>query len=334
MILTIKGADFSGSGLVTNTSVSISYNGNVTGTPGFIEKNKQLTSTITIKTGYTYNSITSVTVGGSIITGYTATDNGNGTVTLTIPANLITGKVVVNVNTTANSTGGGEVVDPEEPGTGGDSNETINLLTLGTSNVNTKLGSSDSTPISGTGYTTYTDVPITAGSIYSFAYIYRSWWKDKNKNDISSFNPGSSNVVAPPNAAYVSVTTHSEDTTKIPSITLYYDASNDEIPDGENIITLGTLNEGKALSSASYTMNTNAEYYVYDQIPVESGGIYKLNAGSVRAWWLDADKNGLSTVNLASSNCIAVVPTNAAYFSITINTATTTIDNAYMIKIL
>lgn len=123
MILTIKGADFSGSGLGTNTSVSISYNGNVSGTPGFIEKNTQLTSTITIKTGYTYDSISSVTVGGSTITGYTATDNGNGTVTLTIPANLITGKVVVNVSTTAVNTGGGEEdepvtppVEPEEPG--------------------------------------------------------------------------------------------------------------------------------------------------------------------------------------------------------------------------
>ena len=127
MILTIKGADFSGAGIGTNTSVSISYNGNVSGTPGFIEKNKELTSTITIKTGYTYDSISSVTVGGSIITGYTATDNGNGTVTLTIPANLITGKVVVNVNTTATSTGGDEVVEPEEPGTGGGSSEPIVL---------------------------------------------------------------------------------------------------------------------------------------------------------------------------------------------------------------
>ena len=122
-ILTIKGADFSGSGLGTNTSMSISYIGNVTGTPGYIEKNKQLTSTITIKTGYTYNSITSVTVGGSTITGYTPINNGDGTVTLTIPAEKITGKVVINVSTTA--TGGGETGgdsegDSEQPGTGGD----------------------------------------------------------------------------------------------------------------------------------------------------------------------------------------------------------------------
>ena len=142
MILTIKGADFSGSGLGTNTSMSISYNGNVSGTPGFIEKNTALTSTITIKTGYTYDSISSVTVGGSAITGYTATDNGNGTVTLTIPANLITGKVVVNVNTTATSggeTGGDSEGDSEQPGTGGDSGSGDNGSTNRTYTIGEKL---------------------------------------------------------------------------------------------------------------------------------------------------------------------------------------------------
>jgi hypothetical protein len=126
MILTIKGADFSGSGLGTNTSMSISYNGNVTGTPGFIEKNKQLISTITIKTGYTYDSISSVTVGGSAITGYTAKDNGNGTVTLTIPANKITGRVVVTVKTTAVS--GGDPIIPDEPEQPGINGNTMRFL--------------------------------------------------------------------------------------------------------------------------------------------------------------------------------------------------------------
>lgn len=106
MILTIAGADFSGANIGTNTSVGISYNGRVTGKPTSIEKNTALTSTITINTGYTYDSITSVTVGGQSISEYIATDNGDGTVTLTIPANKITGRVVVTVSTTANSTGG------------------------------------------------------------------------------------------------------------------------------------------------------------------------------------------------------------------------------------
>ena len=119
--------DFSGANIGTNTSVGISYNGRVTGKPTSIAKDTALTSTITINTGYTYDSITSVTVGGQSISEYTATDNGDGTVTLTIPANKITGRVVVTVSTTATSggeTGGDSEGDSEQPGTGGGSGET------------------------------------------------------------------------------------------------------------------------------------------------------------------------------------------------------------------
>ena len=117
MILTIAGADFSGANIGTNTSVGISYNGRVTGKPTSITKDTALTSTITINTGYTYDSITSVTVGGQSISEYTATDNGDGTVTLTIPANKITGRVVVTVSTTATSGGetGGDSEGPDTP---------------------------------------------------------------------------------------------------------------------------------------------------------------------------------------------------------------------------
>lgn len=203
MILTIKGADFSGSGLGTNTSMSISYNGNVSGTPGFIEKNTALTSTITIKTGYTYDSISSVTVGGSTITGYTATDNGNGTVTLTIPANKITGKVVVNVNTTAVS--GGEGGD-----TGGDTpsvpDGAINLYNVNDPDIiwgqTTEAGNSDGSFISdGTrgvsGYIkctagdvirggTYRDTTNSDGTNYYPFKASPVYWYDSNKNFIGA----------------------------------------------------------------------------------------------------------------------------------------------------
>jgi hypothetical protein len=181
MILTIKGADFSGSGLMPNTSMSISYNGNVSGTPGYIEKNKELTSTITIKTGYTYDSITSVTVGGSAISGYNATDNGNGTVTLTIPANVITGRVVVTVKTTATS--GGEVVDPEEPGTGGDTPS--NLLSLGTLHENTVTTSTtDTTLKTSTDYFTYVEVPVSPNTAYISVGARRVFFLDSSKTAI------------------------------------------------------------------------------------------------------------------------------------------------------
>ena len=115
MIITISGANFSGSG-ISSDSYMVRYNGNVTGNVTSIKKNgnvaaSNLVATITMKSGYTYSSL-SVTVGGATITGYTATDNGNGTVSLTVPANLITGTVVVSVVTT------GSIVNPPSGGNG------------------------------------------------------------------------------------------------------------------------------------------------------------------------------------------------------------------------
>jgi hypothetical protein len=116
MILTIAGADFSGANIGTNTTVKVTYKGSVTNQTQYIERGTDFNVTITLKTDYTYNSL-SITVGGSTITGYTATDNGNGTVSLSIPGNLITGAVSITVNATYSGSGEAE---PEEPGIGGD----------------------------------------------------------------------------------------------------------------------------------------------------------------------------------------------------------------------
>ena len=117
MILTIAGADFSGANIGTNTTVKVTYKGSVTNQTQYIERGKDFNVTITLKTDYTYNSL-SITVGGPTITGYTATDNGNGTVSLSIPGNLITGAVSITVNATYSGSGESE---PEEPGAGGGS---------------------------------------------------------------------------------------------------------------------------------------------------------------------------------------------------------------------
>ena len=121
MILTIAGADFSGANIGTNTTVKVTYKGSgVTNQTQYIERGTDFNVTITLKTDYAYNSL-SIQVGTSTITEHTATDNGNGTVSLSIPGNLITGAVSITVNATYN--GSGET-EPEEPGTGGGSGET------------------------------------------------------------------------------------------------------------------------------------------------------------------------------------------------------------------
>ena len=131
MILTIAGADFSGANIGTNTTVKVTYNSSVTNQTQNIERGKDFNVTITLKTDYTYNSL-SITVGGSEITGYTATDNGNGTVSLSIPGNLITGAVSITVNATYNGSGEAE---PEEPGTGGGTEKTYGTLISDPSNL-------------------------------------------------------------------------------------------------------------------------------------------------------------------------------------------------------
>ena len=124
MILTIAGADFSGANIGTNTTVKVTYKGSgVTNQTQYIERGTDFNVTITLKTDYAYNSL-SIQVGTSTITEHTATDNGNGTVSLSIPGNLITGNVIITVNATYNGSGEAE---PEEPGTGGDTPDTTTI---------------------------------------------------------------------------------------------------------------------------------------------------------------------------------------------------------------
>jgi hypothetical protein len=131
MILTIAGADFSGANIGTNTNVGITLTkGNgVSGSKVSsltLEKN-QVVSTATViatglslQTGYE-NLVVTVTMNGSTVSGWFS----NGTVT--IPSGTtITGNIKITASATAVS--GGEVVNPEEPGTGGGSGDTPSRL--------------------------------------------------------------------------------------------------------------------------------------------------------------------------------------------------------------
>jgi hypothetical protein len=209
MFLTIAGADFSGANIGTNTTVKVTYKGSVTNQTQYIERGTDFNVTITLKTDYTYNSL-SITVGGSTITGYTATDNGNGTVSLSIPGNLITGAVSITVNATYS--GSGEV-EPEEPGTGGGSGETpsvpdgtINLYnvndpdiiwgkTTESANSNGEFVTNNTKGVSG--FIAVKTGDVIRGGTYRLTtntdgtnfYPYKSspvYWYDSNKNFIGS----------------------------------------------------------------------------------------------------------------------------------------------------
>lgn len=130
MILTIAGADFSGANIGQNNSVTITLN--KTGANGS-------KSSVTLKKGESVSSNTVIATGLSLQTGYenlvvTVTMAGTGDVSgwysngvVTIPSDtLITGNITIKATASKIATGGGEVVDPEEPGTGGGSGDAFN----------------------------------------------------------------------------------------------------------------------------------------------------------------------------------------------------------------
>jgi hypothetical protein len=132
MILTIAGANFSGANIGTNTNVGITLTkGN--GVSG------SKVSSLTLERNQVVSTATVIATGLSLQTGYenlvvTVTMTGTGDVsrwfsngTVTIPSGTkITGNIKITASATAVS--GGEVVDPEEPGTGGGSGETDSIV--------------------------------------------------------------------------------------------------------------------------------------------------------------------------------------------------------------
>ena len=113
MIITLKGANFSTNNINDLLSnYSISYNGNgISGTPSLRAKDAEgdLTCTINIADGYTYESL-SVSIGGVTMT--KETDylvSGTGPVTVIIDGTKINGNIFISVVTS------GGVIEPEEP---------------------------------------------------------------------------------------------------------------------------------------------------------------------------------------------------------------------------
>lgn len=122
MIITIKGANFKDSNIGTLSSYTVRFNGDgVSGSPTSIAKNEEGTQasanyvgTITVSSSYTYKSVSSVTVNGTALSTSDYTVSG---MKITIPANKITGNVVITVATEKVNT------EPEQPGTGGGSGD-------------------------------------------------------------------------------------------------------------------------------------------------------------------------------------------------------------------
>ena len=83
------------------------------------------------------------------------------------------------------------------------------------------------------------------------------------------------------------------------------------------------------LSHLSYTRTDRpGEFFVYDQIPVEPSTKYK-SVGGTRSWFLDINKEPISTMNIykePAEKFVFTTPENAAYISISYSTSGTSIQ--------
>lgn len=78
------------------------------------------------------------------------------------------------------------------------------------------------------------------------------------------------------------------------------------------------LKDNMNLNSSNYTTVSNNNYFTYLEIPVTAGITY-YSRGATRSWYLDSNKNALSTINLKSGTdtpYVFTVPNGAAYISI------------------
>ena len=89
-----------------------------------------------------------------------------------------------------------------------------------------------------------------------------------------------------------------------------------EYDESVNMITKGDLHKGMKLIPGEYTLVEAPEYTVCVNIPIVPGCEYRVKDG-YRSWFLDADKNPLSTFNLKDQNFSFITPDGARYVSIT-----------------
>jgi hypothetical protein len=185
----------------------------------------------------------------------------------------------------------------------------------------TKLTESSSSVIEAADTGVALMVPVTAGTKYYSSNATWSWYYDENKNPVSAIHPvNEGNYIIPPDGvAYISMTflmtELSNDTAGLYEVLLV------NAPQGEDLLESGNANivftDNAKLSSGSHSLTTDDtnQYYVYQYIPITPGKEYQSSYG-LRAWFLDADKKSLSTVNLKNQDYKFTAPSKAQYISI------------------
>ena len=82
-----------------------------------------------------------------------------------------------------------------------------------------------------------------------------------------------------------------------------------------NLVELGESIGDMKLLKAEYALAESPDFYVVLDIPITSGKKYQAASG-YRSWFLDSEKQPLSTINLKDQNHIFTAPAGAHYISI------------------
>ena len=82
-----------------------------------------------------------------------------------------------------------------------------------------------------------------------------------------------------------------------------------------NLVELGESIADMKLLKAEYTLAESSDFYVVLDIPITSGKKYQAASG-YRSWFLDSEKQPLSTINLKDQDHIFTAPAGAHYISI------------------
>ena len=87
-----------------------------------------------------------------------------------------------------------------------------------------------------------------------------------------------------------------------------------------NLMEQGETVENMKLSAAEYSLAESSDFHVVMNIPVVEGKRYKVENG-YRSWFLDSEKQALSTINLKDHDFVFTAPEGAHYISISFSGA-------------
>ena len=296
MIITIKGADFSTINIGTLSTWTIlttlgsgaTYSGN-----RLVDKDGNLSATITIADGYELGSAgVSVIMGTTDVTSSASTVNGN---TITISIASVTGNVTINVPTLIT----GEE-EPEVP-----ANSTFVAAGYRLEN-NVQLPSSGDpyATETKTGYHTFFDIPVNPNTVYMVTGSIRVWFMTAEKTAISTINVYTSSNVGqqyffktPSTAAYICITIL-DTKVAVDEARLVNTTVSRTVNSSVKVSTLEgvTFVDNTKLSSSSYSESSDSNYFTWKDIPVEPSTYYYLK-GAARVWFLNENKTQISSVN-------------------------------------